>query len=381
MREDEGIDERVEVPPSPSRPLRLHPFAGVRLSPARVADPASSRVFARPYRDAPDRLARWQSNGELTHDAAPALYLHEFTADGVTVRGLVGALDLTTRAASFADRAVLPHEAIHPGRADDLATRMQHTALNPAPILLVHHGPAQLRESIARVAAQPPDHQLTDRAGQHHRVWAIQEPAELSRIEAALASSTLLIADGHHRYAAYLRLQQSHPGTGWDHGLAMVVDQDDTPFFLGAIHRSLPGVSVERVAALASAAGAAVRFTTRGTALASLRPGRWLTTDGERWVVVDTTSAPGHLSAVEDLHALVIDRLEPRPSVGYHHSVADALSGLERREGPGVAMLLPAPDFELLDRTLHQKRLLPEKATSFQPKPSPGVLMRSIQPR
>ena len=62
-------------------------------------------------------------------------------------------------------------------------------------------------------------------------------------------ASRCLLADGHHRYAAYLQLQQANPGTPWDRGLAMLVDQDDTPLFLGAIHRTLPGTTLDELSA------------------------------------------------------------------------------------------------------------------------------------
>ena len=39
---------------------------------------------------------------------------------------------------------------------------------------------------------------------------------------------------------------------------------------------------------------------------------------------------------------------------------------------------MPAPDFDLVHHLVAHERLLPEKATSFQPKPSVGVLMRAL---
>ena len=49
-----------------------------------------------------------------------------------------------------------------------------------------------------------------------------------------------------------------------------------------------------------------------------------------------------------------------------------------RRSG-GVAVLMPAPDVDVVLRVAAADRLLPEKATSFQPKPSVGVLIRSLR--
>ena len=40
---------------------------------------------------------------------------------------------------------------------------------------------------------------------------------------------------------------------------------------------------------------------------------------------------------------------------------------------------MPAPSVGLVLRVAEADRLLPEKATSFQPKPSLGVLIRSLR--
>lgn len=235
MDSDAAVD-----PPHVAQPLRLEPFTALMLGPGRLAAPMSARAFARPYRDVASRLGQWERRGHLVRDEAPAVYLHEYTSGGLTVRGLVGALDLTRRAAGLEDRAVWPHEGVHPTQVQELAARMDEMEINPAPILLVHRGPADVRALLARVAEGEPVHQLTDRAGQRQRIWAIREPGALEHLSRALAQSRPLLADGHHRYAAYLALQRRHPGTAWDRGLAMIVDQEDTPLFLGAIHRVVP---------------------------------------------------------------------------------------------------------------------------------------------
>ena len=85
---------RPTVPPYVAGPLQLTPFRALSLAPRRVGDPASARAFARPYRGVPQRLQTWQRRGLATRDEVPALYLHEYSDSGLTVRGLVGCLDL-----------------------------------------------------------------------------------------------------------------------------------------------------------------------------------------------------------------------------------------------------------------------------------------------
>ena len=140
------------TPPYLATPLQLEPFRALMLAPYRVGDAGAGRAFARPYREVAGRLRRWEAAGRVIHDAEPAVYLHEYTSGGITVRGLVGALDMSRRATDLAERAVLPHEGIHPHRAHDLADHMLEMRLNPAPILLVHRGPEEVRSRGASPA-------------------------------------------------------------------------------------------------------------------------------------------------------------------------------------------------------------------------------------
>ncbi|MBB6625690.1 DUF1015 family protein [Nocardioides sp. KIGAM211] len=366
----------VVTPPYVAGPLRLYPFRGLMLSPSRIGDPSSARAFARPYRDVAARLTSWERRGLVHHDTEPAVYLHEYTVAGIVVRGLVGALDISRRATSRADRAVYPHEGVHPAQAEELAERMAEMQMNPAPILLVHRGPAAVRTLLARVAAAPPTHEFTDRAEQEHRVWAITDPDDLGALEAALAGSRALIADGHHRYAAYLRLQRDDPGGSHDLGLAMLVDQDETPLFLGAIHRVLVGTGLDDLRDACDRIGATFHRTTETAAVGALAPGCLAATDGTTWATL-ALPVPHGRAAVEVLHEQLVPALTDEPArIGYHHAVEEAMAHLSRSKG--TALLMPAPDFDLVLRIVAAGRLLPEKATSFQPKPSVGVLIRSL---
>ncbi|HYG94683.1 MAG TPA: DUF1015 family protein [Nocardioides sp.] len=366
------------TPPYVAGPLRLEPFHALMLVPARVGDPSTGRAFARPYKDVGNRLVRWRERGLLRHDEEPALYLHEYTAAGITVRGLVGALDVSRRATRPEDRAVLPHEGIHPAQADDLADRMAEMELNPAPILLVHRGSERSREILDRIALQDPDRQFTDRSEQQHRIWAVREPAVLGELAAELAPSRALIADGHHRYAAYLRLQGRGPGGPCDRGLAMLVDQTSTPLFLGPIHRTLAGTTLDDLRVATESIGMGFEEREQAEAVAALGPDRLAATDGTRWAVLSLT-VPEDRAAVEVLHRQLVPALPHGPSaIGYHHTVDEALRKARPRQG-GVAVLMPAPSVDLVQRIAEDDRLLPEKATSFQPKPSLGVLIRTLR--
>ena len=367
----------VVPPPQVARPLRLLPFRGLSLTAARIGAPSSVRAFTRPYRDVADRLLRWERKGQLTRDEHPGLYLHEYTTGGMTVRGLVGALDISRRATGRAEVAVLPHEGIHPAQANELAARMTEMQVNPAPILLVHRGSPAVRWLLDTVQQRPPLRAFTDRGEQQHRLWAITDPNEIRVVDEALAPATALIADGHHRYAAYLRMQHDDPRPETDAGLAILVDQEDTPLYLGPIHRVLGGITLADLEHAARIVGAHWTPAAARPAVAALAPDRLVVTDGTSWATLRIDLPPDRV-AVEVLHEVVLPALAHRPTrTAYHHAVDDALDDLAKRHG--VAVLMPAPEFSHVLATCAAARLLPEKATSFQPKPNIGVLIRSLR--
>jgi uncharacterized protein (DUF1015 family) len=364
------------VPPYLAGPLQLRPFRAYSLTPRRVGDPASARVFARPYRGVPQRLDTWFKRGLATRDEAPALYLHEYSDSGLTVRGLVGCLDISRVAATPPQRQVFPHEDVHPRQVSELASRMSAMGANPAPILLVHRGPASIREISRKVRTGSPEREYVDHAGQQHRIWTITEADQLAAIDAGLADARLLLADGHHRYAAYVTLHARDPEPAHRTGLAMVVDQDETPLFLGAIHRLLHGVKLADVLEVASGAGARVHAIGEEHALADLAPDTLVLTDGQVWASVRTELPPG-TAMVQVVEELLISRLPRRPTrTGFAHSVAQVLEQV--RPGKVTGALLPAVDLDLVMGVVRGGGLLPQKATSFQPKPSLGTFIRPL---
>ena len=157
----------------------------------------------------------------------------------------------------------------------------------------------------------------------------------------------------------------------------MLVDQEDTPLFLGPIHRVLVGVTLDDLAAAAETVGVGYDVADRVRALESLGPQTLVVTDGKAWATLKL-DLPADRAAVEALHDDVVPALPRGPArIHHHHSVDAALTRL--RKTGGTAVLMPAPDVDVVLRVAAADRLLPEKATSFQPKPNPGVLIRSLR--
>ncbi|MGH3445765.1 MAG: DUF1015 domain-containing protein, partial [Nocardioidaceae bacterium] len=206
-----------------------------------------SRRFERPYLAVRDRLEQWRERSYLRADPTPGLYVYEYVVGGIAVRGLIGLVGLRQEQ----ERIVLPHEDVMAGPVDDRTVLMRTTHTNLEPILLVHDGSARLREVIDDVVRHPPLADFVALDGSAHRLWSIHEQDALAGIAGELAGTQALIADGHHRYAAYLRLQAELRGkdteagrSPWDYGLAMLVDRHEGRLGVGPIHRSVAAVTM-----------------------------------------------------------------------------------------------------------------------------------------
>jgi len=398
-------------------PLVLAPFRGLRFDPAVVGELGSvisppydvldadtvreleagnrhnivrlilSRRFERPYLAVRRRLETWRGQGCLVPDADPALYVYQYTVQGVTVRGLIGLVGLREEH----ERVVLPHEDVMPGPVDDRSVLMRTTLTNPEPILLVHEGTPRLHGLLEELTTGEPVLDFSGPDASTHRLWAVTAEADLAAVAEQLAPGQALIADGHHRYAAYLKLQRelrdpsAPPGTSaWDYGLAMLVDQNDYPLTVGPIHRTVAGLTLSDVVDLSADRGDDIRTCLdREAALAALSPAsedaekaEFVLSDGRTWMVLSTKR--GHDVDAAVLHQELFPAWHvTEEQVGYHHSLDQALHLTARQ--PGVAVGVRPPRLDQVMACAARGVRLPRKSTSFSPKPRMGLVLRDLR--
>ncbi|WP_411151885.1 DUF1015 domain-containing protein [Streptomyces sp. A30] len=383
------------------RPDGLHhlqsadPYNIVRLILPQAATPSVRNE------QAADTLRRWLSEGILTTDTEPGLYVYEQRdGDGMLQRGIIGALRLSEPS----EGVVLPHEDVIPHVVADRAALMRATSANLEPLLLTYRGngsASATAEAVERTAAQPPLLATTTEDGFRHRLWSVTDPADLARIRSDLADRQALIADGHHRWATYRRLRAEHPSPSpWDYGLVLLVDTARYPLRVRAIHRLLHGLPVaealaameghfrihrlelplaEALDALAGAARAGNAFLLAGDGAFHLvdRPDPALLA---RTIPTDRPAAWRTLDATV-LHATLLDHVwripEDSPAhIAYIHDTAATVAKAERDGGTAVLM---HPVREDVVRDLARQGVtMPRKSTSFGPKPASGLVLRAL---
>ncbi len=347
------------------------------------------------YEHAARALRAWVSDGVLKADASAGLYVYEQSQAGrVLQRGLLGALGLRDPA----ERIVLPHEDVMPGPVADRLELMRAARANVEPILLTYDGgEGTTAKIVAQVTSEPAMVTATGTDGITHRLWQLTGRGDLAAIEADLHDRQALIADGHHRYAAYRLLQHeigAVEGAGpWDDGLALLVDLRAHPPKVGAIHRTVDGLSLVDAVAAAGTLFDAVDVPPESvrTRLDSLREGELLLVDGEQAVVLTArdTETVGRL--VTDRHPDAWQRLDTAvlhhvlveelwrasdDQLRYHHDPEQALAYARRHKAVGV-LLAPVTVEQVLAIAAQGVRM-PRKSTSFGPKPRTGFVLRSF---
>jgi len=294
---------------------------------------------------------------------------------------------------------------------------MAATRANLEPIFLVYEGGAtgSLTTSLVNEVAErePPLVTAVTADGITHRLWRLANPAQHAAVAADLASLTALIADGHHRYAAYRELQDLMSGNSgrrggpWDLGLAFLVDANAFPPQLGAIHRVLPGLGPGDAARLAASAfqvdelnpgslcealerlGEAGR---RGTAFLLAGADGLAAPDAVQYfLLTDPDRARAEAAMPADasprwrgLDAAVLQRLlmarawgiEDSEGVLVVHDAGEAVRSAIATDGVAVVSN-PVPFGVVRDLALHGERV-PRKSTSFGPKPRSGLVLRGF---
>jgi hypothetical protein len=149
----------------------------------------------------------------------------------------------------------------------------------------------------------------------------------------------------------------------------MLVDNDRHPLTLDPIHRVVPGLSLELVKARTPDGWEVLPGRVEGV------PDRIAIFDGISWVTLRSTE--GQVTpTVSLLHEVLLPAWGvPADEITFHHALGDAIA----LAGPSrAAVELVAPRMDQVLRSAVRGAALPQKATSFGPKPRVGLLFRTL---
>ena len=399
---------------------RFEPFAALRYSPTEPLDD----VTAPPYdvlsttdvetllarhghnivavdvpldRDGPNRydlaarrLRAWVDKGVMIGDETRSLTLYrmEFTDSTGRARrtvGVVGALEVVDDGGD----GVLPHERTTPKAKTDRLdlTRATHCNLSPVWGLSLTAGLTSLLEADGE-----PIGRCVDEQGVVHVVERVTEPARVAAICDAVASSAVLIADGHHRYAISrtyrdeVRAATGRVDTDAELTMVYVAELVADQLSIDPIHRVYRGITadalIDRLASFGDVAeaesiGADVvgQAVDRGS-MCVVRPdgsGVWFTPRQDAFTGVRALDGAYLEHVLDELTSAADASVE----VAYQHGVHHVLD-LVRSGDADVAVVIRPTRLDEMRRTATERLLMPPKSTFFTPKLRTGLVLRPM---
>ncbi len=290
----------------------------------------------------------------LVEDSRPALFLYRQRfrfpgeAEESVREGVMGLLDPEEPARIF------PHEETYPERVAACAAELKSTGLHRSSLFLWCDDAEGIIAPLLKTDA-PTSIEATDHVGCLHQIRRIEDPVWIHRLQAALRSKPLFLADGHHRFAA-----------GWK--LATIQVRTNALQTL-AVHRlvlensslTLPETTpIEDIAAYwAAAPPGLVRFG----------------------MVVPRTGLLGFELPCRDggpnisiLRSLVLHDIRTQPVRGIARAIEAVRTGQAR-----MAFLLEPLSIAAIENHARCAILLPPKSTDFFPKLAAGLVMQRHQ--
>ncbi len=359
-----------------------------------------------PYAHAAELLERWQADGAVVRDDEPAVWaiVQDYEGPDGRPRTRHG-LFARVRVEEYGAGRIRPHERTHPGPREDRLRLTRATKANLSPIFSLYSDPTGTAwGAVAPATEGKPFGELTDDEGTRHRLWRVADPDAIATVQAALADTELLIADGHHRYET-ARVYADEIGGEGEHRyvLMCLVALEDPGLEVFPTHRLIR----DTTPATQEALGSALREDFEVTAIdhADLRP-----PDGDgpltmgyidsffkrafRLVLKDQATADRVLPDLPEayraldtavLEALILtgplglseDDISHRRGLGYSRTDQEALD-LVLSGAYDAAFFLRATPVDQVRRVAETGINMPPKSTYFYPKVPTGLLFNPL---
>jgi uncharacterized protein (DUF1015 family) len=396
------------------------------------------------YARAAELLSRWREEGVLLRDSEPAFYRYDQTfvppgdRDGLPIvrRGFLALVRLVP----FADRIVLPHERTLSGPKEDRLKLFRATRTNLSPgFMLYRDAKGELAAPLGRADVVT---EFSTPDGVRHELAKVRDRDAIRAIVEGIARSSLLIADGHHRYetalryshevdspvapaAAWARDPRNKPGAdphdkpGADrrehhYFMTFLVNGDDPDLVVFPTHRhvhSLPSFSLDtflsRVTdyfdvkeldpgsgarailnALGSAGGAGMTAVAAAVpdgraAVLTVRAGPALDshpTLGRQPAELRATDATVlHVGILEHVLGITPEAQAAKTNLWYPQDADRALAELRGGRGQ-VLFLMNAARVNTVRRVAEAGHVMPQKSTFFYPKVLTGLAIHTLDP-
>jgi len=230
---------------------------------------------------------------------------------------------------------------------------------------------------------------VVDAEGVIHSVERLVDKGRIEAICAAVSSSPVVIADGHHRYAISrtfrdeVRARTQSKDTGAELTLTYINELVEEQLSVAAIHRFYNGASADDLrTALAHFYTFEAAISVDDNTLQEMYKRGSLVFIDDRMSVSWMTPKVGVFDSIRELDSA---RLEYAlagvdHTVGYQHGVTEVRQLVVDGKAAAAILIRPVSVAEIR-RTADEGLLMPPKSTFFAPKLRTGLVMRELKTR
>lgn len=167
-------------------------------------NPIAGESEQRTYDKAVSNFKLWQSRGWLVRDHKECYYIYAQTMDGRTQYGII----LCAHTDDYASGAIKKHELTRKEKEDDRMVHVDIQSANIEPVFFAYPDSPELDAIMFRYIAGVPEYDfIADEDGFGHKLWVIDDDADIARITEIFSGvKAFYVADGHHRTAAAARV-------------------------------------------------------------------------------------------------------------------------------------------------------------------------------
>jgi uncharacterized protein (DUF1015 family) len=345
------------------------------------------------YTRAKAYLDTWIKDGILTRSDQPSFYAYEmiYTLHGVRKR-LPGFLSLV-KLEELGRGSIYPHECTHSNPREDRLNLLRACEANTSPIFSLYKSSGDgISRILSRKTLTHPHLQATDRSGNLHRLWVIDQTEEIKIMKHELGDKTIFIADGHHRYETSLEYRgemsakeaSASDRKSYDYTLMFLANLKDEGVAILPTHRlvkEIPKDIHRLISEYFEVETITCDFNIREKLSGRKNAFGFFGRNEKAWHILtyrgrDLSEVRPNLREIDViiLHELILKKILPTAEIGYEMDVGKALDQVRRGEYAAAFFLNPTRVEDVEKAALSSIRM-PPKSTYFYPKLLTGLVL------
>jgi uncharacterized protein (DUF1015 family) len=364
------------------------------------------------YEIAQQRIQKWLSEGMLSKDEEPAVFVsrQEFKLSGRTYTrtGLIAALRLYT----YNENMVFPHEVTYTEPKADRLNMLRAVQKDLEPVFLIYSDPENMAvDCFAEITKTKPGIEVEDSFGVKHALWRVTDPQRLKLVQKAMENNLLVITDGHHRYESAIAYRDERrkkekwtEDSAFNFHMCYMVSVQDEGLVILSTHRLLREFKlsndtlkafkhffmISEIAPTVEALDSFLKSHTKEHAFCIYDGSKaysLLLKDEKIASELVQASYPKEACLLDVVilrdvvfkHIMKVSKLKMDENILYAESTRSALEKVDSGQAK-LAFLVNPINPETVWQIAQKNWRLPEKSTDFYPKPVSGLTMMDISP-